>query len=215
MPTRRTALAGLAAAALPAPPALAASTSAPVLGDAERALAARAAAWLEGLGEAKGGFVQTDARGRISRGEVFIRRPGKARFAYAPPSSLLVVADGATVSVADPRLKTFERYPLSATPLSLFLSRRIRLDGDARVTAVRRLSGGFEVVARDTRRPADGQIALAFSDSPLALTGWTVTDGQGRATRVQLEGFRPVSGLPASLFVLDDPRPRSPGRGKM
>ena len=138
MPTRRTALAGLTAAAFPALPALAAAPAAPVLGDAERALAARAAAWLEGLAEARGDFVQTDARGRTSRGEVFIRRPGKARFAYAPPSSLLVVADGATVSVADPRLKTFERYPLSATPLSLFLSRRIRLDGDARVTAVRR-----------------------------------------------------------------------------
>ena len=215
MPTRRTALAGLTAAALPALPALAASPAAPVLGEAERALAARAAAWLEGLGEARGGFVQTDARGRTSRGEVFIRRPGKARFAYAPPSSLLVVADGATVSVADPRLKTFERYPLSATPLSLFLSRRIRLDGDARVTAVRRTPGGFEVTARDARRPVDGQIALAFSESPLALTGWTVTDGQGRATRVRLEGFRPVSGLPSSLFVLEDPRPKSPGRGKM
>lgn len=215
MPTRRIALAGLTASVLPALPAQAASPASPVLGDAERALAARAAAWLEALGEARGGFVQTDARGRTSRGEVFIRRPGKARFAYDPPSSLLVVADGATVSVSDPRLKTFERYPLSATPLSLFLSRRIRLDGDARVTGVRRTAGGFEVTARDARRPADGQIALAFSEAPLALAGWTVTDGQGRATRVRLEGFRPVSGLPASLFVLEDPRPKSPGRGKM
>lgn len=210
MPTRRTALAGLTAVA-----ALPAIAAAPTLGAADRALAARAAAWLEDLGEARGGFVQTDPRGRTSRGEVFIRRPGKARFAYAPPSSLLVVADGATVSVADPRLKTFERYPLSATPLSLFLSRRIRLDGDARVTAVRRTANGFEVIARDARRPADGQIALAFTETPMALSGWTVTDAQGRATRVQLEGFRAVSGLPSSLFVLEDPRPKAPGRGKM
>jgi outer membrane lipoprotein-sorting protein len=112
-------------------------------------------------------------------------------------------------------LKTFERYPLSATPLSLFLSRRIRLDGDARVTAVRRTANGFEVIARDARRPADGQIALAFTEAPMALSGWTVTDAQGRATRVQLEGFRAVSGLPSSLFVLEDPRPKAPGRGKM
>lgn len=210
MPTRRTTLAGLAAAA-----ALPAAGAAPGLSEAERALAARAAAWLETLRDAQGGFVQTDPRGRVSRGEVFIRRPGRARFAYGPPSSLLVVADGANVSVADPRLKTFERYPLAATPLSLFLSRRIRLDGDARVTAVRRTAGGFEVIARDARRPAEGQIALAFSDSPLALAGWTVTDAQGRSTRVQLEDFRAVNGLSASLFVLEDPRPKAPGRGKM
>jgi outer membrane lipoprotein-sorting protein len=210
MTTRRTALAGLAAAA-----AFPTTGAGPALGDAERALAARAASWLETLGEARGDFVQTDSRGRVSRGEVFLRRPGRARFAYAPPSSLLVVADGVNVSVADPRLKTFERYPLAATPLALFLSRRIRLDGDARVTAVRRTSSGFEVTARDIRRAHEGQIALAFTDSPLALAGWTVTDAQGRSTRVQLEGLRAVSGLPSSLFVLDDPRPRSPGRGKM
>jgi outer membrane lipoprotein-sorting protein len=210
MPTRRIALAGLAA--IIASPAAAAT---PTLGQAERDLAARAAAWLEDLKEARGDFIQTDSRGRVSRGEVFIRRPGKARFAYSPPASLLVVADGANVTVADPRLKTFERYPLAATPLSLFLSRRIRLDGDTQVTGVRRNGEGFEVTARDSRRQADGRIALTFSETPLALTGWTVTDAQGRSTRVELKDFRKVSGLPASLFVLEDPRPRAPGRGKM
>ncbi len=209
MLTRRTALAGLSLASLPA-----AATAAP-LGAEERRLAASAAAWLEGLAEARGGFVQTDPRGRTSRGEVFLRRPGRARFAYDPPSSLLVVADGAHVSVADPRLKTFERYPLAATPLSLFLSRRIRLDGDARVTEVRRTRGGFEITAQDVRRPKDGRIVLAFSETPFSLAGWTVTDAQGRSTRVDLEDFRPVTGLPASLFVLKDPRPPALGRGKL
>ena len=42
--------------------------------------------------------------------------PGKARFAYDPPSGLLVVSDGDLVSVQDSRLKTFESYPLGATP---------------------------------------------------------------------------------------------------
>jgi outer membrane lipoprotein-sorting protein len=209
MLTRRTALAGLSLASLPA-----AATAAP-LGAEERRLAASAAAWLEGLAEARGGFVQTDPRGRTSRGEVFLRRPGRARFAYDPPSSLLVVADGAHVSVADPRLKTFERYPLAATPLSLFLARRIRLDGDARVTEVRRTRGGFEITAQDVRRPKDGRIVLAFSETPFSLAGWTVTDAQGRSTRVDLEDFRPVTGLPASLFVLKDPRPPALGRGKL
>ena len=125
------------------------------------------------------------------------------------------MADGTNVTVADPRLKTFERYPLVATPLSLFLSRRIRLDGDTQVTAVRRNEEGFEVTAQDNRRRAEGRIALAFSDSPLALTGWTVTDAQGRSTRVELKDFRKVSGLPASLFEIKDPRPQAPGRGKM
>jgi hypothetical protein len=48
-----------------------------------------------------------------------------------------------------------------------------------------------------------------------ALAGWTVTDAQGRSTRVELKDFRKVSGLPASLFIIKDPRPQAPGRGKM
>ena len=68
--------------------------------------------------------MQTDARGRATTGALFMKRPGKARFAYDAPSGLLVVSDGGVVSVQDTRLKTFESYPLGATPLSLFLARR-------------------------------------------------------------------------------------------
>ena len=39
------------------------------------------------------------ARGAASQGELFLKRPGKARFAYAPPSGLTVVSDGGRVIV--------------------------------------------------------------------------------------------------------------------
>ena len=70
-------------------------------------------------------------------------RPGKARFEYAAPSGLLIVADGSNVNVQDRRLKTFDRYPLGSTPLTLFLSRRIRLSEGVEVTRVLRLGDGF------------------------------------------------------------------------
>eukprot|EP01036_Dinobryon_divergens_P038832 gene38832-51046_t len=80
----------LAAAAQPTPPT-----------PADKALVDRAVAYLEGLTEAAGRFRQLDARGRVSTGELFLKRPGKARFAYDPPSGLLVVSDGGVVSVQD------------------------------------------------------------------------------------------------------------------
>ncbi len=91
-------------------------------------------AYLQGLGEARARFVQTDARGASTQGTVYLKRPGKARFAYDPPSGLLVVSNGSTVSVADSRLKTFDAYPLMSTPLSLFLAKTIRLDRGVQVT---------------------------------------------------------------------------------
>jgi outer membrane lipoprotein-sorting protein len=185
------------------------------LSAADKALVDRAVAYLEGLSEAKGRFVQTDHRGRSTTGQLYMKRPGKARFAYDPPSGLLVVSDGGVVSVQDKRLKTFDQYPLGATPLSLFLARTIRLDRGVSIARVQRLADGFTITARDGKKETAGQIALTFTDGPLALAGWTVTDAQGRPTRVQLQGLQRAAGLDKSLFVLKDPRPKNPGRGKV
>lgn len=210
--TRRALALGLAALPLPA---LAQKPAAAALSAADKALVERAAAYLQGLTEAKGRFVQTDARGAMSQGSLYLKRPGKARFEYDKPSGLLVVSDGGNVSIADSRLKTFDAYPLMATPLSLFLSREIRLDKGINVTRVTRMADGFSLTARDGRKQAEGQITLTFSDNPLALIGWTVTDAQGSSTRIRLTSLTKTAGLAPSLFVLKDPRPKNVGRSKM
>ena len=211
---RRTLALGLAAAPLSV--ALASAAAAQTgLSAADRALIDRAVAYLEGLTEAKAKFSQTDARGRVTTGAVYLKRPGKARFDYDPPSGLLVVSDGDVVSVQDTRLKTFDRYPLGATPLSLFLAKTIRLDRGVAITRVQRAADGFSITARDRKKETAGEITLTFRDEPLALQGWTVTDAQGRPTRVQLIGLERAHGLDRSLFVLKDPRQKNVGRGKV
>lgn len=175
------------------------------LSAADQALVDRATAYLQGLTQAKARFVQTDARGGQSQGTLYLSRPGRARFDYDPPSGLLVVSDGVTVSVQDSRLKTFEKFALGQTPLSIFLAKNIRLDKTVQVNAVQRTAGGFTLLARDRRRRIPGYIALSFTDNPLRLTGWVVTDAQNRATRVQLAGLAPAQHDP-SLFVLRDTR---------
>jgi outer membrane lipoprotein-sorting protein len=200
--TRRTLTLSLAAAAL-ASPALAA------LAPDDRALVDRATAYLQSLDEARGRFVQTDAQGHVTQGTFYLKRPGKARFEYDAPSGMVVVSDGAAVTVADSRLMTFNRYPLGATPLSLFLARTIRLDRGVEITGVDRLPGGFAIAARDGKKQTAGQLALTFSDNPMQLTSWAVTDAQGRTTRVKLQGLQRTSGLDRALFVAKDPRPPS------
>jgi outer membrane lipoprotein-sorting protein len=214
--TRRRLLAIAAGAATALPfSALAAAPPAPELSADDKALVDRAVTYLEGLAEARAHFVQTDARGVSSQGTVYLKRPGKARFAYDPPSGLLVVSNGSVVSVSDSRLKTFDSYPLGATPLSLFLAKTIRLDKGVQVIRVSRQADGYSITARDGHKETAGQITLTFTDSPMALQGWSVTDAQGRATRVQLDGLTRASGLDPDLFVLKDPRPKNPGRGKL
>ena len=197
-------LAALAVGLLAAASARAA-TPAPLSVD-DKALVDRAVDYLQNLGEVKGRFVQTDPRGAISRGELYLKRPGRARFAYDPPSGLLVVSDGATVSVFDPRLRTFNHYPLKYTPLSLFLARQVRLDRGVVVSHVTHFSNGFGLTARDGRHLAQGQITLTFATDPMRLSDWTMTDARGQTTRVQITGLEPASGADAALFELHDPR---------
>ena len=212
--TRRSLALGLAAAPL-AGGLFAATPAAAQLSAADKALVDKAVAYLEGLSQAKGAFVQTDPRGVTTQGQIYLKRPGKARFDYAPPSGLLVVSDGDLVSIANEKLKTFESYPLGATPLSLFLARQIRLDRGVQVTRVSRLADGFSITARDGKKEADGQITLTFADAPMRLIGWTITDPQGQLTRIRLTSLEKVSGLDESLFVLKDPRNLRPGRARM
>lgn len=202
---RLLALAGASAALAP----LGALAATPLLPPSDdQALVDKAVAYLQGLSEARGRFVQTDARGAVTHGELFLKRPGKARFAYDPPAGLLVVSDGGRVIVSDSRLNTFTAYPLGATPLSLFLAKTIRLDKGVQVTRVARAADGFSITARDGRKQTAGQIVLTFTDNPMALIGWAVTDAQGHTTQISISGLARTSGLDASLFVLTDPRPK-------
>jgi outer membrane lipoprotein-sorting protein len=167
-----------------------------------------ASTYLDGLGQMHGHFLQTDARGTVSQGEIYLDRPGKARFDYQPPASLIVVSDGHAVLVYDRRLKTFDRYPLGATPLALFLQRHVRLDEKVVVTRIDRFAGGFALTLRDGKRQAQGQVELTFGDAPMALRQWTITDAQGARTTIRISDLEPVASLDPGLFVLQNPNRR-------
>ncbi|WP_431307675.1 outer-membrane lipoprotein carrier protein LolA [Caulobacter endophyticus] len=194
--------AGLMAAAFGAP------ALAQELSDEDKALIAKATAYIQGLSNAKGRFVQTDPRGVTTQGTLWLQRPGKARFEYDGPNGLLVVSNGNNVNIFDSRLKTFESYPLSRTPLALLLAREVRLDRGVKITSVRKLADGFTIVAQDARRQTLGRLEMNFSSAP-ELIGWTISDVKGGQTRVRLSGLDKVAAIDPKLFVLTDPRRRT------
>ncbi len=212
MTTRRILIAAGLAAALSSPAFAQQGAPQPAkLTPQQQAQLDKATAYIQNLSSAKGRFVQTDARGTVTQGTLYLQRPGKARFAYDAPAGLLVVSNGKNVNIFDSRLKTFESYPLSKTPLNLLLAREVRLDRGVVITDVRPLADGFTIVAQDARRQALGKITMDFSDSPLGLMGWTITDIKGGQIRVRLSDFGATSALDPKLFELTDPR-RTSGR---
>jgi outer membrane lipoprotein-sorting protein len=198
--------AALSLAAL-ADPALAQSNTA-ALPPHDLALVDKATRYLQSLTEAHGRFEQTNARGTMQTGDIYLKRPGKARFQYDPPSGLLVVSDGRNVSVWDARLRTFDRTPLGATPLGILLAARVRLDEDVDVFRVGAYDDGFYLSARNANDQAqtEGYITLLFGGNPMVLRGWTLVDGQGQSTKVKITDLK-AQPIDPGLFVLGDPRP--------
>lgn len=177
----------------------------------DRATLAQAQTYLQNLVSAQGEFVETGPGGQRRTGHFWLQRPGRMRFEYTDPAGLLVVSDGSNVKRYDPRLNVFRQVPLSATPLSTFLARNVRLDQGVRIDRVTRMaSGAFAITARDAAKPNEGSVILAFAGNPVRLQEWTITDAQGGRTRTQLTSLGAAPNLAASLFRLRDPtrRPR-------
>lgn len=181
--------------------AAAAAQPAPLSPD-DQAFVAKAAAYLDSLTSAEGRFVQTDARGATTQGAFYLKRPGKIRFEYDPPATMLVVSDGHNVTVYDERLKTFNAYPLNLTPLHVFLAKNIRLDRGVSVDRVEHTAQGFSITAHAGSRGGDGSITLEFADNPMRLAAWTIVDARGARTHVALTSLKPAAGLGAKLFVI-------------
>ena len=172
----------------------------------DKARVAKATAYLQDLATVTGRFDQTDPSGSRSAGTLSMQRPGKARFAYDKPADMTIVSDGRTVALWDGRLKSYQKAPLSRTPLNLLLAQQIRLDRGVDIARVDTTAEGFAITAVDAHHQALGRIIIYFADRPVALKGWSIIDTQGRMTRVRLGPLAQRNGLDPALFVLNDPR---------
>lgn len=161
-------------------------------------------AWLNSVETYRARFSQIAPDFSSTTGVLSIRRPGRLRFDYDDPSSLLVVADGTTVAIEDSDLETVDRVPLRSTPLWWILKPDVNLAEDARVTDIRLEDGYIYVTAEDRNEDMDGAATFLFNPDSYALEEWFVSDSLGYTTRVTLSDIETDVRLNPRLFVLDD-----------
>lgn len=158
-------------------------------------------AYLNRLQTAQGGFTQVNADGTISTGTIYIKRPGRVRFEYAPPDNSLVIAGGGSVAIFDPRSNTGpDRYPLNQTPLSIILAPNVDLGRARMVTGHTSDGTRTTITAQDPERPQYGNIQMVFTANPVELRQWIVTDDTGSQTTVILNDLRAGGSIGDILF---------------
>lgn len=202
-PSRRallcTAGAAFALAGLGIPPAAAA------LSPQDQADVAKANAYLNDVRTLTAKFLQVAPDGSLSEGQLYMRRPGRIRFEYAPPSPLLIVSDSILLTYLDKELKQVERVPVGSTPLDIFVRDKVALDsGDAAITRIERQPGSLRMTMIDPKKPKEGALTLVFTIAPFALKQWEVTDARGQVTTVALSDVVTNVELKQGLFVFTD-----------
>lgn len=169
-------------------------------------------AYLNGLSTVQTDFTQVNADGSVSLGKLYIKRPGRVRFEYAPPDRSLVLASSGSVAIFDAKSNLPpEEYPLKRTPLNLILADKIDLARARMVVGHLEADNATRVVAQDPENPEYGTIELVFTANPLVLRQWVITDDLGQQTTVILGALTEVADLKSSIFNIVEEKNR---RGK-
>lgn len=158
-------------------------------------------AYLNQLQTATGGFTQINADGTISTGTIYIKRPGRVRFEYAPPDQSLVIAGGGQVAIFDTATGGDpDRYPLSQTPLSIILAANVNLGRADMVTGHTSDGTTTTITAQDPDNPEYGSIQMVYTGAPVELRQWIITDDTGQQTTVILNDLQSGGSIGDILF---------------
>lgn len=149
----------------------------------------------------QGEFVQFGPRGEQTAGKFFLERPGRIRFNYEQPSPMRVIADGRSVVIGNSKLRTWDIYPLSKTPLALLLDQRIDLKSRM-VRDVKEEADLITIKLGDKSLFADSTITMMFDPKTFDLRQWTITDNQGKDTSVMIFNTQVGVAFDKSVFAI-------------
>ena len=170
----------------------------------DRADIVRIEKYLNTVNSLRSNFVQLSTGGRFAEGVIYIDRPKRLRLQYKKPSNIQVYANGNWMAHVDTDLEAVWHVPLGTTPAAFLVRDKISLSGDITVQRVLRDAHTISVSLIQTAEPDAGRFVLTFSDAPLALRKWTVTDAQGISTSVTLVAPAFNVAIPGDVFVFDE-----------
>lgn len=166
---------------------------------------ARIERYLNSISTMRARFLQVAANDELSQGWVYISRPGKLRVEYDPPTPVLIIGDGGWLIYHDSELEQTTYQSLKSSLAGFLVQETVRLGGEVTVTSLERGPGVIRVKLVKSGEEEEGSLALTFSDRPLVLRQWTVTDTEGQATQIALVNAQFGLSLDEALFEFTEP----------
>ena len=156
--------------------------------------------YLNGIRTMQSRFIQINPDGSAWNGDLYVRRPGRFRFAYDPPIPHLLIANGSWFFHVDRALQETNVIPLAKTPAQFLVRENISLQEDFRITKFEHAQGIIKVGLVTKDNPEVGEVTLTFTDRPLELRKWMIRDMQENVTQITLQNTRYGVNLNPDLF---------------
>ena len=159
--------------------------------------------YLAGITTLKADFVQISSDGGAAEGKLFMERPGKMRFEYNPPAQILLVATGHDFIYYDKEINAPTYLDIDETPAGIILAENISLTDKVKIVDYRRTAETIRVELVRKSDPGAGSVTLVFSEKPMQLRQWNVTDPTGIETTVTLFNAKEGMSLDPELFKFE------------
>jgi len=158
--------------------------------------------YLNKLTDLKGRFLQVNPDDSQQKGKFYLKRPGRIRFDYSPPSLQRIMSDGKFLIIEDRDINTVDKFPLKNTPFRILLAAQVNIVRDAFIKNVIETDELTSIILIDRNGSAIGQIELVFTKDPIfELKEWKVIDTQGQTTRVILSHLNFSDKIDKKLFI--------------
>jgi len=154
-------------------------------------------------------FTQVAPDGSLGTGKFYLKRPGKMRWQYNPPTPILMISSGTELVYYDSELEQVSHIPLDSTLIGFLAQDKIRLSGNGiGILNFEESADAIRVTVAQIKKPDEGQLTLEFSDAPLLIRNMIIRDATQQTTTVSLNNARFGEALDPELFIFRDPRKR-------
>lgn len=162
--------------------------------------------YLSGISTIVSDFTQVAPDGSLANGKFYMKRPGKMRWQYNPPTPVLMVSSGTELVFYDYELEQVSHIPLDGSLISFLAQDKITFGGKVGITKFSNEASVIRIEVAQKDKPTEGKLMLEFSDKPLMLRNMVVTDATGQTTTVALQNAKFGADIDPDLFVFKDPR---------
>jgi outer membrane lipoprotein-sorting protein len=163
--------------------------------------------YLNNLTTLTANFQQIAPDGSFARGELFIKRPGKMRWNYAPPNEIQMVANDDTLIYYDAEMDEVSYLSLDDTLAAFITKPSIDFDDpELLISRVADEAGLLRFSVSHRAQPDNGALLLVFRTDPMQLYQLLIENAGGEVTIITLDNIRKGAPLDDALFRFKKPK---------